>query len=55
MAAPRKTTEQTDDIDLSLDGTDTALGSTGEDELRTGLGIVAQLMLADPEHLLLAI
>lgn len=32
-----------------------SLGSTGEDELRTGLGIVAKLMLADPEHLLLAI
>ena len=32
MAASRKTTEQTDDIDLSLDGTDTALGSTGEGE-----------------------
>lgn len=35
MAAPRKTTEQTDDIDLSLEGdesTDTALGSTGEGE-----------------------
>jgi len=32
-----------------------SLGSTSEDELRTGLGIVARLMLADPEHLLLAI
>lgn len=32
MAASRKTTEQTDDIDLSLEGTDTVLSSTGEGE-----------------------
>ncbi len=32
-----------------------ALGSTTEDELRTGLGIVTQLLQGDPEHLLLAI
>ena len=32
-----------------------SLGSTTEDELRTGLGIVARLLLGDPEHLLLAI
>lgn len=32
-----------------------SLGSTDEAELRTGLGIVAKLLLADPEHLLLAI
>ena len=32
MAAPRKTAEQTDDIDLSLEGTDITLGSTGEGE-----------------------
>mgnify|MGYP002621478861 FL=1 len=32
-----------------------SLGSTSEAELRTGLGVVAQLLLADPEHLLLAI
>lgn len=32
-----------------------SLGSTSEEELRTGLGVVANLLLADPEHLLLAI
>lgn len=32
-----------------------SLGSTSETELRTGLGIVAKLLMADPEHLLLAI
>ena len=32
-----------------------SLGSTTEAELRTGLGIVARLLLGDPEHLLLAI
>lgn len=32
-----------------------SLGSTTEQELRTGLGIVARLLLGDPEHLLLAI
>lgn len=32
-----------------------SLGSTDETELRTGLGVVAKLLLADPEHLLLAI
>ena len=32
-----------------------SLGSTSEAELRTGLGVVAKLLLADPEHLLLAI
>ncbi len=32
-----------------------ALGSTTEDELRTGLGIITQLLQGDPEHLLLAI
>ncbi len=32
-----------------------SLGSTDEAELRTGLGVVAKLLLADPEHLLLAI
>ncbi|MBD0415122.1 MocR-like ectoine utilization transcription factor EhuR [Oryzicola mucosus] len=32
-----------------------SLGSTTEDELRVGLGIVARLLLGDPEHLLLAI
>ena len=32
-----------------------SLGSTGEAELRTGLGVVAKLLLAAPEHLLLAI
>ncbi len=32
-----------------------SLGSTSEEELRTGLGVVAKLLAADPEHLLLAI
>lgn len=32
-----------------------SLGSTTESELRTGLGAVNRLLLADPEHLLLAI
>src|SRR5690606_4545180 len=32
-----------------------SLGSTSEEDLRTGLGVVTQLLLADPEHLLLAI
>lgn len=32
-----------------------SLGSTGEQELRTGLGVIAKLLMADPEHLLLAI
>ncbi len=32
-----------------------SLGSTNEDELRVGLGTVARLLRADPEHLLLAI
>jgi DNA-binding transcriptional MocR family regulator len=32
-----------------------SLGSTNESELRSGLGIVAKLLLGDPEHLLLAI
>jgi DNA-binding transcriptional MocR family regulator len=32
-----------------------ALGSTSEGELRAGLGVVSRLLLADPEHLLLAI
>lgn len=32
-----------------------SLGSTTEGELRTGLGVVARLLLSDPEHLLLAI
>lgn len=32
-----------------------SLGSTGEEELRAGLGVVAKLLAADPEHLLLAI
>ena len=32
-----------------------SLGSTTEEELRTGLSVVAQLALGDPEHLLLAI
>ena len=32
-----------------------SLGSTNEDDLKTGLGVVASLMLADPEALLLAI
>lgn len=32
-----------------------SLGSTSEEELRTGLGVVAKLLMADPEHLLLAI
>lgn len=32
-----------------------SLGSTGEDKLRTGLGIVSKLLLSAPEHLLLAI
>jgi DNA-binding transcriptional MocR family regulator len=32
-----------------------SLGSTNEAELRAGLGIVAKLLLGDPEHLLLAI
>ena len=32
-----------------------SLGSTTEDELRTGLSVIAQLALGDPEHLLLAI
>lgn len=32
-----------------------SLGSTNEAELRSGLGIVAKLLLGDPEHLLLAI
>ncbi|MDH4989786.1 PLP-dependent aminotransferase family protein [Aquamicrobium lusatiense] len=32
-----------------------SLGSTTESELRAGLGVVNRLLLADPEHLLLAI
>ena len=32
-----------------------SLGSTTEGELRAGLGVVAKLLLGDPEHLLLAI
>jgi DNA-binding transcriptional MocR family regulator len=32
-----------------------SVGSTTEEELRTGLGIVSRLLLGDPEHLLLAI
>ena len=32
-----------------------SLGSTTEDELRAGLGVVTRLLLGDPEHLLLAI
>lgn len=32
-----------------------SLGSTTEGELRAGLGVVTQLLLGDPEHLLLAI
>jgi DNA-binding transcriptional MocR family regulator len=32
-----------------------SLGSTSEAELRAGLGVVSRLLLADPEHLLLAI
>jgi len=32
-----------------------SLGSTGEDELRAGLGVVAKLFQGEPEHLLLAI
>ncbi|KXF75221.1 GntR family transcriptional regulator [Paramesorhizobium deserti] len=32
-----------------------SLGSTTEEELRTGLGVVANLLRGDPEHLLLAI
>ncbi|MFC5385530.1 PLP-dependent aminotransferase family protein [Aquamicrobium segne] len=32
-----------------------SLGSTSEEELRTGLGVVANLLMADPEHVLLAI
>ena len=32
-----------------------SLGSTTEEELRIGLGMVARLLLGDPEHLLLAI
>lgn len=32
-----------------------SLGSTDEAELRIGLGLVAKLLMADPEHLLLAI
>ncbi|MDQ6435175.1 PLP-dependent aminotransferase family protein [Mesorhizobium sp. LHD-90] len=32
-----------------------SLGSTTEDELRSGLGVIAKLLLGDPEHLLLAI
>ncbi|TYR29816.1 PLP-dependent aminotransferase family protein [Mesorhizobium microcysteis] len=32
-----------------------SLGSTDEAELNVGLGVVAKLLLADPEHLLLAI
>jgi DNA-binding transcriptional MocR family regulator len=32
-----------------------SLGSSSETELRAGLGILAKLLLADPEHLLLAI
>ena len=32
-----------------------SLGSTTEAELRAGLGVVARLLLGDPEHLLLAI
>lgn len=32
-----------------------SLGSTTEDELRTGLGVVSRLLVGEPEHLLLAI
>jgi DNA-binding transcriptional MocR family regulator len=32
-----------------------SLGSTSEGELSTGLGVIAKLLAADPEHLLLAI
>jgi DNA-binding transcriptional MocR family regulator len=32
-----------------------SLGSTTEGELRTGLGIIARLLLGSPEHVLLAI
>ncbi|MEO3386765.1 PLP-dependent aminotransferase family protein [Mesorhizobium sp. CAU 1741] len=32
-----------------------SLGSTSEEELRTGLGVVAKLLVSSPEHLLLAI
>jgi DNA-binding transcriptional MocR family regulator len=32
-----------------------SLGSSTEDELRAGLGVIAKLAIADPEHLLLAI
>jgi DNA-binding transcriptional MocR family regulator len=32
-----------------------SLGSTTEGELRAGLGVIAKLLLGDPEHLLLAI
>lgn len=32
-----------------------SVGSTAEDDLRAGLGVVSKLLLGDPEHLLLAI